>query len=104
MKNRAIVGVAFATALLAGASVPLGGAQAATLVTNGSFETGAFVANLDDTMQLSVGSTAMTGWTVVVGGLAWIGPGNPFGLSASDGSYFLDLTDYRDHIPYGGVT
>jgi hypothetical protein len=36
--------------------------------------------------------------------LAWIGPSNPFSLTASDGSYFLDLTDYRDSPPFGGVT
>jgi hypothetical protein len=55
------------------------------------------------TMRLAVGSTAMPGWTVVNSGLAWIGPSNPFGLSASNGSYFLDLTDYTDASPYGGV-
>ena len=46
----------------------------------------------------------MPGWTVVNGSLAWIGPANPFGLTASNGSYFLDLTDYDDAAPYGGVT
>ena len=45
----------------------------------------------------------MPGWTVVTGSLAWIGPGNPFGLTAADGNYFLDLTDYRDATPFGGV-
>jgi hypothetical protein len=28
---------------------------------------------------------------------------NPFSLSASDGSYFLDLSGYHDNAPYGGV-
>jgi hypothetical protein len=45
----------------------------------------------------------MTGWTVVTAPLAWIGPSNPFGLSASDGGYFLDLSGYHDNAPYAGV-
>ena len=77
----------------------------ANLITNGSFEdTTNFVPNGDDTMSLSAGSTDMPGWTVVNGSLAWIGPVNPFGLTASNGSFFLDLTDYDDAAPYGGVT
>ena len=59
-------------------------------------------------MSLGVSSTVMTGWTVIgtngSASLAWIGPTNPFGLSAGDGSYFLDLTDYNPSGPYGGVS
>jgi hypothetical protein len=67
--------------------------QAATIVTNGSFEDLTnFVDNGQDTD--SVSGTTMNGWTVVNGPVAWIGPTNPFSLSASDGNYFLDLTDY----------
>ena len=76
----------------------------ANLITNGSFEDGDFVGNSDDTMVLPIGSTAMTGWTVVNSSLAWIGPANPFSLSASQGEYFLDLTDYDNVAPHGGVT
>ena len=77
----------------------------ANLLTNGSFETTTnFVGNADNTMVLSPGSTAMTGWTVISNDLAWIGPTNPFGLSASNGSYFLDLTSYGDSGTFGGVT
>jgi hypothetical protein len=54
--------------------------------------------------SLGVGSTALTGWTVTTGTLAWIGPTNTFGLTAGNGSYFLDLTDSRDTQPFGGVT
>ena len=82
-------------------------AAQANLITNGSFEdTTNFNPDhpADDTMSLPVNSTAMPGWTVVNGSLAWIGPGNTFGLTASNGNYFLDLTDYRDATPYGGVT
>jgi hypothetical protein len=82
-------------------------AHADNLIVNGSFEDITnFIPNGDDTMVLPLGSTAMPGWTVVGqdGSLAWIGPTNPFsGLTASDGSYFLDLTAYRDAPPYGGV-
>jgi hypothetical protein len=76
----------------------------AALVTNGSFEnTANFVGDVNDTMSLPSGSTAMTSWTVTNGTLAWIGPANPFGLTAQNGSYFLDLTGYHDNVPYGGV-
>jgi hypothetical protein len=79
-------------------------AASANLIVNGSFESGSFVDNTtQDTMNLTPGSTAITGWTVTTAALAWIGPSNPFGLSASDGSYFLDLTGYHDNEPYGGV-
>ena len=83
-----------------------GTAQAGSLVTNGSFETTTnFVGNSDDTMVVNASdTTTMPSWTVVGGSLAWIGPKNDFGLSAQNGSYFLDLTGYRDAVPYSGVT
>lgn len=86
-------------------AVPVAG-KATNVVTNGSFEdTTNFVPNSQDTMTLPVGSTAMPGWTVAGGEpLAWIGPTNPFGLTASDGSYFLDLTGYvTGGPPFSGV-
>jgi hypothetical protein len=76
----------------------------ANLLTNGSFESGAFVNQGADTMSLAAGSTVITGWTVVTDTTAWIGPTNPFGLSASDGSYFLDLTNYQAGAPFAGMT
>jgi hypothetical protein len=75
----------------------------ANLIVNGSFESGIFVPDAQDTMSLAVGATDMTGWTVQNAALAWIGPSNPFGLTASDGDYFLDLSGYHDNAPYGGV-
>ncbi len=76
----------------------------ANLLTNGSFEdTTNFVGDGNDTMVLSPPSAAMTGWTVVSSDLAWIGPTNPYGLTATEGSYFLDLTSYSDSGPFGGV-
>jgi hypothetical protein len=103
MKKRiaSLIGVvALAVGLLAS-----GGSAKAALIVNGSFEFGAFADNTtQDTMNLSPGSTVMTGWTVTTAALAWIhSPGNPFGLSASAGNYFLDLSGYHDNKPYGGV-
>ena len=80
------------------------GAADANLLTNGSFESGAFVNQGNDTMSLASGSTVITGWTVATDTTAWIGPTNPFGLSASDGSYFLDLTNYQAGAPFAGMS
>jgi hypothetical protein len=71
----------------------ISGAQAAPF-TNGSFEDGTFTPDGNQTDVLATGSTAMTGWTVTGHEIAWINAGNPFGLAASDGSKFLDLTSY----------
>jgi hypothetical protein len=73
----------------------------ANLLTNPSFESGAFVNQGNVTMVLPVGSTAITGWTVVADQLAWIDAGNPWGLSAQDGTRFLDLTAYQTGAPFG---
>jgi hypothetical protein len=88
-----------ASASLAGASM-----AHANLLTNPSFEAGAFVNQGNDTMSLAAGSTAITGWTVVTDTAAWIGPSNPFSLAASDGDYFLDLSNYQPGGPFAGMT
>jgi len=85
-------------------TVLLGARAEANLLTNGSFEDGTFVPDVNHTMILNLGSTAMTGWTVSADQLAWIDAGNPFGLSAQDGNGFLDLTAYPAGPPFGGVT
>ena len=89
--------------LLLGAALAAAGAANANLLVNGSFENGAFVNQGNDTMSLNSGATAITGWTVLTDTTAWIGPTNPFGLSASDGSFFLDLTNYQAGPPFAGV-
>jgi hypothetical protein len=76
----------------------------ANLLTNGSFELGSFVNQGNQTMSLAAGATTMTGWTAVGRSLAWINTGNPWSLSAQDGNFFLDLTDYNAGAPFGGVT
>jgi hypothetical protein len=81
------------------------GIAQANLIVNGSFENNnGFVNNGQDTMVLNPLSNTMGGWTVVSNQLAWIGASNPFALSASNGTYFLDLTSYYDAGIYGGVT
>jgi hypothetical protein len=85
--------------LVSGIGLPAYG----NLLIDGSFEEGNFQPNYRDAMLLSAGATDIDGWTVTNGGLSWDGPSNPFGLTASDGSYFLDLTGDYDHRPYGGV-
>lgn len=75
----------------------------ANLLVNGSFENGNFNAPSNVTMSLPVSSTAMSGWTTFNDTLAWIGPGNPWGLTANDGTRFLDLTDLSAGAPFGGV-
>jgi hypothetical protein len=102
---KALLATTAALALAVGLTVPA--PASANLLTNGSFEdTTHFVDNTgQDTMTLPVGSNAMTGWTVAGSeSLAWIGPTNPFSLSASNGSYFLDLTGYQEGGPFSGVT
>ena len=73
-------------------------------LTNPSFELGTFVNDGNGTMILPVGSTAITGWTVVADQLAWIISPNPWGLSAQEGNRFLDFTAYPTGAPFGGVT
>lgn len=75
----------------------------ANLVTNGSFESGVFAPPTNETQSLPVGSTTMTGWTVITDLAAWIGAGNPFALTAVNGTKFLDLTDYQTGAPFAGV-
>jgi len=83
-----------------------GASAGPNLLTNGSFEdTTNFVNQSNDTMDLPVGSTLMPGWTVAGSHyLSWIGPTSPWGLTASNGSYFLDLTGYIAGPPFSGLT
>lgn len=88
------------------AALAFGQQAHANLVTNGSFESGAFVANLGQGTMIVPGgnSTTITGWTVNALPLAWINSPNPWGLAASDGSFFLDLTGGQTGAPYSGVS
>lgn len=97
MKNNSLIGCAlFASVLLP--------STYGNLFSNPSFESGGFIPNGDNTMEVPVGSPAIADWSVVNDTLAWIGPANPFGISASDGGYFLDLTNYQFGAPFSGVS
>jgi hypothetical protein len=87
----------------------------ANLLTNGSFENGIFTPSPIPTYNggdpLFVGSTAMTGWTVVDNNgltsntnqsIAWL-PTGSYGLFAQNGGDFLDLTGYFE-AAQNGVT
>jgi len=79
----------------------------ANLIANGSFENpnGTFVGDVNSVDELNSGSSAIPGWTTINGvPTAWIENGNPYGISAANGSFFLDLTGYSDVGTYGGVT
>jgi len=81
-------------------------AGAANLITNGSFEDGQLVANYVDPGARMVGpndGATLAGWTTLNSGLdiAWIGLGNPYSITASDGNNFLDLTGWHDQSGQG---
>jgi hypothetical protein len=79
----------------------------ASLITNGSFEntSNSFVGDANHVDALPSGSSAIPGWTTTNGvPTAWIENGNPYGISASDGQFFLDLTSYSNVGTYGGVS
>lgn len=90
-------------AALAGLWFLVSSAAHANLVTNGSFESGTFAPPSNQTVTLTPGSTALSGWQIVNDSLAWIGVGDPWGLDAQDGNLFLDLSDYSAGPPFGGV-
>lgn len=70
------------------------GTSSANLISNGSFEEDSllFVDNGQETMALGAGSTVLSDWTVT-GNIAWLYD-DYWGLTASNGDYFLDLTTY----------
>lgn len=82
--------------------------QANNLLVNGDFEGSVpLIPNHGDpdSMGLSGGSTYIPGWRVTGPEVAWIGGGNNYGLSASSGNRFLDLTGWvNTNGNQGGVT
>jgi Protein of unknown function (DUF642) len=84
------------------------GAQAAAqanLLVNGSFEAGNFVPDAQGVQDIGIGGPApMTGWSTFVGDVFWIGNGNAYGLTASDGSLHMSLYDpFRPLVGVGSV-
>lgn len=81
-------------------------AGAVNLITNGSFEDGQLVPNYVDPGARMIGpndSVTLAGWTTLNSGLdiSWIGLGNPYNITASDGNNFLDLTGWHDQSGQG---
>lgn len=66
---------------------------------NGSFESGS-VPNTCNVYDLPIGSTTITGWTVIQGVIDWEGP-SPCGWVASNGSNSIDLLGQGGSI--GGI-
>lgn len=83
------------------------GSNATNLVKNHSFENGTLTATYlgqPDSMRITAGPIQpIQDWTVVGGELGWIGPGNGYSLTASDGGRFLDLSGWARGAPYAGV-
>lgn len=97
-------------ALVAGLSlVGMVEVASANMISNGSFEDDASTfddaiggSSVDGTMRLTPGFTGLTDWTITGTDVAWINSSNIWGLTASDGDYFLDLTSYSRYGT-GGV-
>jgi hypothetical protein len=94
----------FAVALATAGMQYLTRSAAANLITNGSFESGTYTLGSDGTAGLPVGSTFITGWTVIGNSIAAVGTPNNATILAEDGTRSLDLTGYEDAPPHGGVT
>lgn len=80
------------------------GSAQANLLQNGSFETGSWSNTGSGWMDVTPGSTAITGWSLVNNNVAWSAPGNTDGIVALDGIHALDLTGMGNINPNGGVT
>jgi len=95
---------AFSLLPIAAALVLFSAPARADLITSGSFKTGTFVNDGNESMTFSAGPTTIGGWTAVGRQVPWITTPNPWGLAAQDGTLLLDLTAYNTGAPFGGVT
>jgi hypothetical protein len=81
--------------------------SAAEIVQNGSFEmlSASFVDDGSNYMSLDHGSTTITGWTVSTSTGAIVLGRSPTGdgLSAADGSFFVDLSGFGSSSPDGAL-
>jgi hypothetical protein len=89
IKNRLIVGVVFATALLASAAIPLSGAQAATVFSD-NFNSDAQGLN-----------TTPLGWNLTQGSVDIIGTPGQFSYLPTDTGNYVDLNGST--LQYGGI-
>src|SRR5262249_1567711 len=83
-----------------------GRASASSIVVNGSLETGSFVNTTCGYMALGAGSTTITGWTVApatTGNIVWANSPTCDGFSASNGSFFVDLSGFGESSVNGAI-
>jgi Protein of unknown function (DUF642)/PEP-CTERM motif len=97
-------------ALALGGSAMAAATAHAAAITNGSFETDG--PSLNNAFSPGIGSTEITGWTVINNdgsttdngrNVLWIGNGG-FGLFTPFGTSFIDLTGTSDSTPFDGLT
>ena len=89
-----------------GVALMSGGTAKANLLTNGSFENTAstFVNDGQGLMLVSgPAGSSIPGWTVVANNVHWEVSPNPFGLTPSDGSYYVDLTGVTDNTNFATI-
>ena len=76
----------------------------ASLIVNGSFETGGtFVNTALGAMQLIGSNSTISGWTSTGDEIAWVDDTNLDGIFASEGSRHLDLAGFSNAAPAGGI-
>lgn len=76
----------------------------ASLIVNGSFETGdTFVNTALGAMQLVGSSSTIAGWTSTGDEIAWVDDTNLDGIFASEGSKHLDLAGFTNAGAAGGI-
>jgi hypothetical protein len=104
--SKTLVAAALASAGFIGST-----AFAASLVTNGSFETGINAPAASNFFYRSLlpGNMDITGWTIFGDSVGWYDDAHP-GLNspnvvihASNGHKFIDLTDQSGGAPFGGI-
>jgi hypothetical protein len=78
--------------------------HAQNLITNGSFEIGAFADDGDGWQCLQPGSTLLQGWTIISDDIVRAVNTNYWEITASHGSFHLDLAGCSDSPPHGGIT
>lgn len=83
--------------------LPLLAAADSNIVVNGSFEVGSFLPWGYGSATVVPGASDIGSWSVITNSTAWIGPANPWRLTALDGSKFLDLTEFRSSGSLAGV-
>jgi len=78
--------------------------HAQNLIMNGSFEIGVFADDGGGWQCLQPGSTLLPGWTIISDDIVRAVNTNHWEITASHGSFHLDLAGCSDSPPHGGIT